>query len=101
MKIARFAIKRQSRSGPDGTLFPFLPSPTPLQDENGELVGAVNLLVDLSERQQAEQTRQHLSAIVESSFDAIISKDLNGLIKSWNNGAERLFRYKVAEVIGK
>ena len=39
---------------PDGTLFPFLPFPTPLFDENGELLGAVNMLVDISERRQAE-----------------------------------------------
>ncbi|WP_352837882.1 PAS domain S-box protein [Mesorhizobium sp. M0830] len=86
---------------PDGTLIPFLPFPTPLRDETGELIGAVNLLVDLSERRQAEEVRQHLSAIVESSFDAIVSKDLNGVIKSWNHGAERLFRYPASEAIGK
>lgn len=85
---------------PDGTLIPFLPFPTPLRDETGELIGAVNLLVDLSERRQAEEVRQHLSA-VESSFDAIVSKDLNGVIKSWNHGAERLFRYPASEAIGK
>ncbi|RVC63789.1 PAS domain S-box protein [Mesorhizobium sp.] len=86
---------------PDGTLFPFLPFPTPLHNEAGQLVGAVNLLVDLSERKQAEEARHHLSAIVESSFDAIVSKDLNGIIKSWNKGAERLFRYTAEEVVGQ
>ena len=44
---------------PDGTLFPFLPFPTPIRDENGDLLGAVNMLVDISERKEAE-TRQRM-----------------------------------------
>ena len=86
---------------PDGSFFPFMPYPTPLRDEQGRLVGAVNMLLDLTDRQRAEETRQHLSAIVESSFDAIISKDLNAVIKSWNRGAEKLFGYSASEAIGK
>lgn len=86
---------------PDGSFFPFLPYPTPLQDEHGNLIGAVNMLLDLTDRQRAEEARLHLSAIVESSFDAIVSKDLNTIIKSWNHGAERLFGYTAGEAIGK
>ena len=86
---------------PDGSFFPFLPYPTPLRDERGNLIGAVNMLLDLTDRQRAEEARQHLSAIVESSFDAIVSKDLNTIIKSWNQGAERLFGYTADEAIGQ
>ncbi|WP_256754045.1 PAS domain S-box protein [Mesorhizobium sp. Mes31] len=85
---------------PDGSFFPFLPYPT-LRDEHGNLIGAVNMLLDLTDRQRAEEVRQHLSEIVESSFDAIVSKDLNAIIKSWNHGAERLFGYTADEAIGR
>lgn len=86
---------------PDGTRVPFLACPSPLYDRQGNLTGAVNVLVDLTERAVADETAQRLAAIVEFSDDAILAKDLNGTIITWNRGAERLFGYTAQEAIGQ
>ena len=86
---------------PDGRRVPFMAFPTPLRDAAGNLVGAVNMLIDVGEHRRAERIERRLSAIVEFSDDAIVSKDLDGVIVTWNKGAERLFGYLAEEVIGK
>jgi len=86
---------------PDGTRVRFLPYPTPLRDASGRLVGAINLLMDVTEQHDAELESARLAAIVVSSDDAIISKTLDGRITSWNAGATRIFGYEASEMIGE
>jgi PAS domain S-box-containing protein len=86
---------------PDGTRVRFLPCPTPLRDASGRLVGAINLLMDVTERHDSELESARLAAIVVSSDDAIISKTLDGRITSWNAGATRIFGYEASEMIGE
>ncbi len=86
---------------PDGTFKNLMVSPRLLFDKNEELLGAHNTLVDITEQKKDHIKKETLSAIVESSDDAMVSKDLNGRITSWNEGAERIFGYSEEEALGQ
>lgn len=86
---------------PDNTFRNLLVFPKPLFDKKGKLTGAHNTVVDITNQQLGEIKQATLSAIVESSADAIVGKNLDGIITSWNKGAERIFGFKESEALGQ
>ena len=85
----------------DGRECPIDDSGAPIRDPQGQLIGVVLVFRDITERRRAEEARTRLAAIVESSEDAIIGKTLDGIVTSWNQGAERLYGYTAAEMVGQ
>ena len=69
--------------------------------KDGQFIHTRCVTRDITDRKRADRVQGHLAAIVESSQDAIISKTLEGIIASWNAGAERIFGYTTAEAVGK
>ena len=86
---------------PDGERRHVIPSPHVLRDARGTITGAINCLFDITERKRVETDALRLAAVVQSSHDAIVAKDLNGIITDWNQSAERIFGYKAKEIVGK
>jgi len=85
----------------DGTERPIADSGAPIRDSKGHVEGVVLVFRDETAERRASVAQAQLAAIVEDSDDAIISKDFNGAILTWNAGAERLLGYSSREVIGR
>lgn len=82
----------------DGTPIAVSVTISPIHDKTGRIVGASKVARDIS---QSTELEGRFKAIIASSDDAIVSKDLNGIVKSWNQSAERMFGYTAEEMIGK
>jgi PAS domain S-box-containing protein len=92
----------------DGTKIPIDDSGAPIRGKNNEIAGIVLVFRDITERKQSEEalrqsnaSRLRLAAIIDSADDAIVSKDLNGIVSSWNEGAGRMFGYSADEMLGQ
>lgn len=76
-------------------------SGAPIFDSEGKLAGVILVFRDVTEQRKAQKDSAELAAIVKYSGDAIATKNLDGIIQTWNEAAERLFGYKQEEIVGK
>ncbi len=95
-----FEIEKRYRRK-DGSTVWVHSSVNPIHDRSGAIVQAVATVFDITQRKQAEEHAKSLAAIIASSDDAIISSDLDMTIRSWNEGAMRLYGYSAKEILGQ
>ena len=96
-KISRFETTRLTKAGRELTVSLMI---SPLKNREGKVIGVAKIARDITHQKQSDQVQSRLAAIVESSAEAIVSKNLNGIIMSWNQAAERIFGYSEEEIVG-
>jgi PAS domain S-box-containing protein len=95
-----FVLEHRVRRA-DGTIGWTLSRAIPVLDERGEILEWFGAATDVTDRKTHQESDARLAAIVDSADDAIISKDLNGVIRTWNHGAARMFGYSAEEAVGR
>ena len=85
----------------DGSMVPLSVSISPVLTPDGDMLGISRIARDLSRQKALEREAFRLAAVVDSSIDAIVSKDLNGVVQTWNKAAERMFGFRADEIIGR
>src|SRR6185436_3811601 len=98
-RVEHYETQRKRKNG---TIIEVSLTASPVRNKEGRIVGAAKILRDITDRkrlQAAQHSQRFLGAIVESAEDAIVSKTLDGIVTTWNYGAERLFGYTSEEMI--
>jgi PAS domain S-box-containing protein len=97
-RVDHYETKRRRK---DGTIIDVSLTVSPILNEEGEIIGASKVGRDITDQRRTQELNERLAAIVESSDDIILSKTLEGIITSWNRGAERALGYSAEEAVGQ